>query len=316
MHKPLNIAHRGGAGLMPENSLAAFRDAVARGADGAELDVQLSRDGEVVVYHDYRLKPEITRLDGKWLTKPTPRLKDLILGELQAFDIGRCDPASGYAREHADVTPRDGERIPTLAEVIDVAKEAKQDFWLQVELKTSFSDRAAGPDPIALAEATVAVLRAQSYLHRTIFVGFDWPGLLHTKKLSPQTPCWFTTLAQSWFEEGTPPPQDDPPAEPALQMLRHWAQTGTSPWAAGYDAASYGGSIRRAIKAAGGDGWFPPYGDITPESVAEARALGLKVGAWTVDDPKDMRRMVGRGLDAVCTDRSDIFTKVLGEAMT
>ena len=50
--KPLNIAHRGGAGLMPEDSLAAFRDAVTRGCDGAELDVQLSKDGEVVVYHD------------------------------------------------------------------------------------------------------------------------------------------------------------------------------------------------------------------------------------------------------------------------
>src|SRR5665213_2887773 len=232
---------------MPENSLAAFRDSVTRGADGAELDVQLSHDGEVIVYHDYRLKPEITRsADGRWLTKPTPRIKDLTLAELHAYDIGRCDPASAYARDHADVTPRDGESIPTLAEVVGAAKEAKQDFWLQVELKTSFSNRDEGPDPIALAEATVAVLRAQNYLHRTIFVGFDWPGLLHAKKLSPQTRCWFTTLAQSWFEEGTPPPEDDPPAEPALQMLRHWAKTGTSPWAGGYDAVNYGGSLRRA----------------------------------------------------------------------
>ncbi|HEY5337228.1 MAG TPA: glycerophosphodiester phosphodiesterase family protein [Rhizomicrobium sp.] len=307
MHKTLNIAHRGGAGLMPENTLAAFRDAVARGADGAELDVQLSKDGEVVVYHDYRLKPQITRLDGAWLTKPTPRIKDLILGELQAFDIGRCDPASDYARDHSDVKAQDGERIPTLADVVRIAKTAKQDFWLQVELKTSFAEREAGPDPIALADATVAVLRAENYLHRTIFVGFDWPGLLHAKKLAPDTQCWFTTLAQSWFEEGTPPPQDDPPAEPALMMLRHWAKTGTSPWAGGYDAANYGGSIRKAIKAAGGDGWFPTYGDATPEAVAEARALGLKVGAWTVDDPKDMRALVDRGLDALCTDRPDIL---------
>ena len=42
---PWNIAHRGGAGLRPENTLAAFAHAIALGADGAELDVQLTRDG-------------------------------------------------------------------------------------------------------------------------------------------------------------------------------------------------------------------------------------------------------------------------------
>jgi glycerophosphoryl diester phosphodiesterase len=309
--KTLNIAHRGGAGLMPENSLAAFRDAVARGADGAELDVQLSKDGEVVVYHDYRLKPQITRLDGKWLTKPTPRIKDLIFGELQAFDIGRCDPASAYAKDHPAVRAVDGERIPTLADVVRVAKTAQQDFWLQVELKTSFANRDEGPDPVALAEAAVAVLRAEDYLHRTIFVGFDWPALIHAKKLAPQTPCWFTTLAQSWFEDGVPPPQDDPPPEHALQMLRQLANSGMSPWAGGFDAVNYGGSIRKAIKAAGGDGWFPPAGDITPERLAEAHALGLKVGAWTVNAPGDMKRLFAMGLDAVCTDRPDILGPLL-----
>jgi glycerophosphoryl diester phosphodiesterase len=306
----LNIAHRGGAGLMPENSLAAFGDAVARDCDGAELDVQLSKDGEVVVYHDYRLKPEITRgPDGAYVTKPAPRIKDLTLEELGAFDIGRCDPASEYARAHRDAKAVDGERIPTLAAVVDVAKQSRKPFTLFVELKTSFADRDISADPVALAEASVAVLRAANYLDRTIFVGFDWSALLHAKKIAPDTPCWFTTLAQSWLREGTPPPEDDPPSEPALQMLRYWAASGTSPWAGGYDAVKYGNSIQRAIKAAGGDGWFPTFTDINPQSVAEARALGLKVGAWTVDQPADMKRMLD--LDALCTDWPDLLAKVM-----
>lgn len=307
----LNIAHRGGAGLMPENTLAAFADAVARGADGAELDVQLSKDGAVVVYHDYRLTPEITRLDSAWLTRPTPRIKDLVLGELEGFDIGRCDPKSKYAVSHPDVRAVDGERVPTLAAVVDVAKTAKKDFWLQVELKTSFANREEGPDPVALAEAAVKVLRDANYLHRTIFVGFDWPALLHAKKLAPDTQCWFTTLAQSWFGDGPVPPEDDPPAEPALQMLRYWAKKGNSPWAGGYDAVRYDGSILKAIKAAGADGWFPPYGDINPVRVNFARATGLKVGAWTVDDPSAMKRMADIGVDAICTDRPDILSDIL-----
>lgn len=313
----LNIAHRGGAALYPENTLAAFRDAVARGCDGAELDVQLSRDGEVVVFHDYRLKPEICRgSDGRFLERPTPRVKDLSLAGLKTCDIGRADPASDYARTHPFVAAVDGERIPTLAEVIAVANTAARPFLLFVELKTSFADRDVSADPVALADAAVEALGKANYLDRTVFVGFDWHGLLHAKRIAPKTECWFTTLAQSWFKPGQPPAIDDPPAEPALQMLRYWARTGTSPWAAGFDAVNHGGSIRRAIADAGGDGWFPTYTDIDADTVAEARSLGLKVGCWTVDEPADMRRLADLGLDAICTDRPDLLAQLTARSST
>src|SRR5437868_9783127 len=96
--KTLNIAHRGGAALQPENTLAAFRHAIALGCDGAELDVQLSADGIVIVHHDFRLNPVLTRKDGIWLTGETPRIRDLTFGATQAFDLGRADPRSDYAR--------------------------------------------------------------------------------------------------------------------------------------------------------------------------------------------------------------------------
>lgn len=305
---PLNIAHRGGAALWPENSLGAFRKAVALGADGAELDVQLSRDGEVIVFHDYRLKTEICRnAEGKWLTRPAPRIKDLSFAELRSYDIGRADPATDYAQKHPDLLPMDGERIPLLSEVVAVAKLAGKPFTLFVELKTSFAERGVSALPEALAEATVGVLKAHDYLEHTIFVGFDWPGLLHVKKIAPDAECWFTTFDQRWFGEGTPPADSDPPAEPALATMRHWAKEGISPWAGGFDAIKYGGSILRAIKAAGSDGWFPTYTDATDHAVAQARSLGLKVGAWTVDAAEDMRTLAGRGLDAICTDRPDVL---------
>jgi glycerophosphoryl diester phosphodiesterase len=302
----LNIAHRGGAGLRPENTLAAFAHALMMGADGAELDVQLTRDGEVVVFHDYLLNPELCRdAQGRWLTKPTPRIKDLTLAALQKYDVGRPDPGSKYAEQHPLLEARDGETIPSLDDVVALAKTARKPFRLFVELKTSFSNREMSAEPGALAEATIRILRSHDYLDRSVLVGFDWEGLLHAKKIAPKLECWFTTLAQSWFGEAQPPPEDDPPAAPALAMLRSWAQSGSSPWAAGYDAVKYGGSILRAIRAAGGDGWFPMFRDATPERVAEARALGLKVGAWTVNRPADMKRLAG--LDAICTDRPDLL---------
>jgi len=312
--RPWNIAHRGGGGLAPENTLAAFRDAVARGCDGAELDVQLSRDGEVVVFHDYRLKPEICRdAGGAWIKRPTSLIKDLTLAELRSYDIGRADPASDYARTHSNVTPHDGERIPTLDEVIAVVKSAAKPFTLFVELKTSFSEREVSADPEALAEAALAVLKRQDYLARTILVGFDWPGLLHAKRIAPGVACWFTTMAQSWFLDRPVPPVDDPPNAASLVVLRHWADTGTSPWAGGYDAVHYDGSILKAMAAAGADGWFPYHRDATDAAVAEARALDLKVGAWTVDEPDDMRALAARGLDALCTDRPDVLEEVVDQ---
>ncbi len=306
----LNIAHRGGAGLWPENTLAAFERAVALGADGAELDVQLSCDCEVIVFHDYRLKPDICRdSKGAWLEPPTRRIIDLTFSELQAYDIGRARPGSAYALKHPDLGPTDGERIPRLTDVVEIARRAPKPFHLFVELKTSFFDPTLSAPPELLAEATLAVLEKCDYIERSVFVGFDWRGLIHAKRSEPEIACWFTTLAQSWFCDDVPPPEDEPPAPPALAMLRRWAATGTSPWAAGFDAVNFEGSILAAIKAAGGDGWFPYYRDAYGATVGKARALGLKVGAWTVNEPVLMSALAG--LDALCTDRPDVLMGVL-----
>jgi glycerophosphoryl diester phosphodiesterase len=104
---------------------------------------------------------------------------------------------------------------------------------------------------------------------------------------------------------------DEPPGETELRRLREWARTGTSPWAAGYDAANYGGSILRAIHAAGGDAWFPMHRDVTSETLKEARALGLKVGAWTVNDVAEMQALAFLGVTAICTDRPDVLASIL-----
>ena len=266
--RPWNIAHRGGAGLMPENTLAAFADAMARGCDGAELDVQLSADGTAVVHHDFRLNTGYARKDGVWVKAPAPRIKDLTLAQLQTFDLGRADPAGDYARAHPHLKPVDGARIPALAEVRDAVRAAPNPFLLFVELKSDASGDSA--DSLALADAALAVM--QHDLARTIFVGFDWRGLLRVKAQAPEALVWFTTDRL----------QGD---------LR---------------------PIIEGIAASGASGWFPHFANATPEAVAHARSKGLKVGAWTVNDPDDMRRLMG--LDAICTDRPDLLGGILGRA--
>jgi len=304
----LRVAHRGGAALNPENTLSAFADALARGVDGAELDVQLTRDGHAVVFHDFRLQPDICRDDdGQWLSAPAPKIVESSLSELEAIDVGRARPGSDYARGHPLLEGTDNERIPLLGEVVELVRHSAKPFLLFVELKSSFVDPGLSAPPELLAEKALSVLASANYLPYTVFVGFDWRGLMRIKALAPSARCWFTTLAQSWFREGAPPPEDAPPPAPALQVLRTWAQTGTSPWAAGFDPVKFGGSILKAIKAAGGDGWFAYSGDATKESIAAAHDLGLKAGVWTVDNPYEMRMLATYGIDAICTDRTDLI---------
>src|SRR5919204_5317256 len=72
--RPLVFAHRGGAALAPENTIAAFDNGVALGSDGVELDVRLSRDGEVVVHHDRTLE-RTTTLTGRVADRRADELK-------------------------------------------------------------------------------------------------------------------------------------------------------------------------------------------------------------------------------------------------
>lgn len=139
---PLHIAHRGGALLAPENTLAAFRMAVERyRTDMLELDVHLSRDGEVMVAHDDTLE---RCTDGEGL------LSGLTLAQLQRLDAGyRFTPDGGRTFPFRG----QGVRIPTLREVLRAFPTPR----LNVELK---------PDVPGMEHAFLQVLREEGALER------------------------------------------------------------------------------------------------------------------------------------------------------
>lgn len=111
--KPLVWAHRGASGYAPENTLAAFQKAVDLGADGVELDIQLTKDDQIVVIHDEMID---RTSDGKgWI-------KDYTLEELRAFNYNRTKPEY----KHAD--------IPTMREVFELLKPTG--LFINIEIKT------------------------------------------------------------------------------------------------------------------------------------------------------------------------------------
>ena len=109
---PLIIAHRGDVTSAPENTLPAFRSAYERGADGIELDVRLTRDRQLVVFHDRTLK----RTGGR-----RAMVSNVTLDEVRALDVG-----GWFAQEFH------GEQAPTLDEVFELLP---RDYLINVEMK-------------------------------------------------------------------------------------------------------------------------------------------------------------------------------------
>lgn len=316
MTKPLQIAHRGGAGLWPENTMAAFTRAIDAGADGIELDVHLTKDGVLVVHHDESLKPAIARgADGNWLTRPTPLLKALSYDELRAYDVGRLRPGAGYSARYPEQTGFDGEPVPLLADVYRLVKErAKPGFRLYVELKTSLLDLTQSADPIELADAAVALTREHGLAGAITFVSFDWRALARAKEIAPDILNAFTTLPFFQIDpQDASAASDKPGSEDAA--LREASANG-APWAAGYDWRNQSGSsfaerMLRAIASGPADGWFSWHGDVNAQTATLAKELGLAVSCWTVDEESEMKRLAALGVEAILTDRPDRLARVM-----
>ena len=145
--------HRGARGLFPENTLVGFTGALAVGVDALELDVAVTADQVVVVTHDPRLNPDITRTrDGTWLAQAGPMISSLRVEDLRSYDVGRIRPDSRYAALYPDQKPHDGATIPTLADALRIDPRAN----FNIELKTFPLHSGLALDGAAMADAVVA----------------------------------------------------------------------------------------------------------------------------------------------------------------
>lgn len=149
-------AHRGSSAKAPENTLAAIRLAIEHGADYAEIDVQTCADGTVVVIHDR----DLMRMGGN-----PGRVENLNLRELQEIDIGQR-----FAEEFT------GEHVPTLKEVIDVARGH---IKLNVELKYN------RPDP-KLIPAVLQLMKTEQFLDQCVITSLDAAAVIQFKEAEPR----------------------------------------------------------------------------------------------------------------------------------
>lgn len=272
--------HRGARGLWPENTLAGFRGALALGVDALEMDVGMTADGVVVVSHDPRLNPDLTRdSTGAFLGRPGPLIRDLRRADLAAFDVGRARPGSPIARANPAQAAADGERMPALAEVISLDSTV----FLSIEIKT-FPDQ---PDltaaPEALVEAVLETARAAGALGRIGLISFDWRALRHAARRAPE-------IRRGCLTE----------SETSAAAL--W-------W--GEECARLAPDLPAAVARCGATVWGPDAARLTRGAVAAAHRLGVRVVPWTVNHPAAMARLIGWGVDGLTTDRPDLAREVL-----
>ena len=184
MVAPLYAAHRGGALLWPENSMLAFRSALAMGADFLELDVHLSRDGEVVVIHD----PTLDRT-----TTGTGPVRDHTLAELQ--DLRLKDRTGALVPEPP----------PTLDQVVALAAAGKRQMLLEIKLD---DQRRRYP---GIEEKVFAVLDRHRFTPFTIVMAFEGDTWRRVRQLRPDA------RAGALYSPRTLPASR---VEPELQALR------------------------------------------------------------------------------------------------
>lgn len=287
--------HRGARGYRPENTLPAFAFALSTGVDTLELDTGITKDGAVVVSHNRRLSPDITKgPDGAYLAAPGPAIHDLTLAELRRYDVGSIRPGTAYARQFPDQVPVPGTSFPTLQDLARLV-EKSGNTRVGFNIETKLSPLAPGDtvDPVTFATMLVEVVLTAGIADRTMIQSFDWRTLKVVQKIAPGIPTVCLTL-----ERG---PDDN------IQRGR----SGPSPWTAGLDVDDYGGSVPRLVKAAGCAVWSPFFRDVTDAALTEAKSLGLPTVVWTVDAPADMDALIARGVDGIITDYPDRLRAVM-----
>lgn len=230
---PQVAAHRGGALLWPENSLTAFRSALALGVDLVELDVHLTKDGEVVVIHD----PTLDRT-----TTGRGAVRDHTAAELAAFGV------------------------PRLRDVLELLRGTRAGLLLEIKVDVQ------GARYPGIEEKVLGLLRETGLFERSRLrvMAFEWDTLERMRTIAPT--LRLTGLLSRRVAERLGGVRV---AAERLQALK---------------ANDLG--IERTL--------------LSPEAIAAARAAGLTIGVWTVNDPEELRSALASGVDYVTTDRPDL----------
>jgi len=320
--RPLVIAHRGFSHVAPENTLSAFRAAHDIGADGIETDVQLTRDGKMVMHHNYTIDAA---------SNGTGAILSMTEEELRRFDFGAWkDPKFA------------GERIPTLAECLEACRGFRV---VNIELKAPMDRTIPYVGPVAQA------LKESGMVESIILSAFDHTLLRDMKAILPEVKVAALTMpnmeGSAMFQAlEAAVPADKPLDKVTVEDLDLSQLEGVSDAGLGIRgkdpahrllegaramAAVYPGQTFAQVRASMAlqhdlDSYvasldFPLeylHCEITsclqdPGLIDKMHRRGVGVNPWTVDKVEDMQFLLDHGADGIITNRPDLLLELLGE---
>lgn len=277
--------HRGARGIRPENTLPAFEAALDVGVSTLELDLHLSADGVVVIWHDPRLEAAKCRDTDPELPSVTlePLVSSLTAAQLATYICDQNPDPGKYPDQVADAGTITGERygLATLDQLFEmvsnysesdaVPKERSANaasVQFNIELKrdprnpNAIGDSFDGANPAKFETAVADLVAAWGYEDRVIVQSFDHRSLWALHTLAP-------SIRLAALTSGDVPDLDE-------------------------------------LAAAGASIWSPRHTSLSADLVGAAAAAGLAVIPWTVNDQDDVCSLLDMGTDGVITDRPDL----------
>ncbi len=262
--------HRGARGLMPENTIPAMLKAIDLGVTTLELDVVISKDGQVVVSHDVYFHQNITTTPaGKTVSKSEAEkllLYTMNYDSIRKYDVGlKAHPDFPRQQKMAVIKPL----LSDLLQATEAyAKEKGRSVGYNIEIKSKPSnDGVKHPEISQFVDLVIAAIKSSGVNEKTIVQSFDPRGLqiIHSR---------YPGIATSLLMEGT----DKRGLEAQLKEL-------------GYIPEAYS----------------PHFSLVTPELVAACHQKKIKVIPWTVNTADQIRRLVNLGVDGIISDYPDLF---------
>lgn len=281
----LNIAHRGARAFAPENTLPAFEKAKNFDCQMVELDVHLSRDGELIVHHDDQLT-RCTNVEAIFPGRSSYYVSDFTYDELLQLDAGSWyvkelllppEQRQFFLQTLTDeeitqfISPQDrafyasgNVKLPTLKQVLDLTLAI--DMMVNIEIKTM-------PRMYpGITDSVVKLVETMKLEHRVLISSFDHEQLLEVRRLNDVIATGVLT--------------SDRLAKPGdyLQLLD----------ADAYNPGCYGDYDSMGFESVNGK--------LDPRGIADVRATGRGVNVWTCNKTSQMQELIASGVTGLITD--------------